>query len=138
MRRTDLTLVDRILIGLELAIGTFAVVGGAILMGDPTGRAIGFSPEMVVHTPFRDFFVPGLILVLAVGGFAFTVASGALLGRSWARLGHLAYGAVLFGWMVVLVFFLGWGSFLQPTFLMLGALIAVLASAQLRGGLNLG
>src|SRR5215470_8954944 len=110
MRRPPLTLLDRILVGLELAIGSFAVVGGAILMGDPSGRAIGFSPELVARTPFPDFFVPGLILVLAVGAFAFAVARATLLGRSWAKLGHLAYGAVLFGWMVILIAFVGWGS----------------------------
>jgi hypothetical protein len=138
MARAPLTTLERILVGLELAIGTLAFAGGALLMADPSGRTVGFRPDTLAGTPFPDFFVPGLVLAVAVGAFAFAVASAAILGRPWAKLGHLAYGAVLFGWIVVQVLLIGWGNYLQPTVLMLGVLIAVLASAQLRGGLDLG
>src|SRR5688500_17317429 len=54
----------RLILVLELLLGVAAVVGGALLVADPSGRLLQLSTSLL--SGFSSFLVPGLLLT-AVG-----------------------------------------------------------------------
>jgi len=50
-----------------LAIG--AIAGGGGLVISPSGEALGMPVSMLAHSPFTDFLVPGIILLVVFGIF---------------------------------------------------------------------
>jgi hypothetical protein len=90
--------------------------------------AEGVPTEWLRDSPFHDYFVPSLILVVVVGGSS-ALATVAVLGR-W-RLGRpiaLLAGLVLLGWIAVQVAIIGYVSWLQPTVAIAGLSIIALAT----------
>jgi len=138
MSPPPLTVLERILVALELIIGVSAVVGGALLALDPSGHTVGLRVDLLAGTGFASFLVPGILLLVANGALPLVVAAATIRQRRWAGSGHLAVGLVLFVWLGIQTFLLGRASSLQPTLLLLAVLIAVLGAARLRGGLDLG
>jgi hypothetical protein len=44
-----------------------AAIGGVALLVAPSGALVGLSPGPLDATPVTDFFVPGLVLLVAFG-----------------------------------------------------------------------
>jgi hypothetical protein len=113
------------LIVLELCIGVGALAGGLNAL---TG-AKGVPREWLDRTPFKSYFVPGLLLFVVIGG-SMLVAAGLLLGgASAARLVSLEAGIVLLGWIAAQLATIGFRHWLQPLFLVLGLAVVVLSFA---------
>jgi hypothetical protein len=113
--------------GLLAFVGLNAVGGGAYgLAGAP-----GVPAELLMGSPFADFFFPSLILLVAVGGSA-ALGAAAVFGR-WphARRFSAAAGVVLLGWIATQVAMIGWISWLQPFMAVMATLILVLSAASL-------
>ena len=85
--------------------------------------------EWLGGTPFSDYFIPSLILIVAVGGSSLIAAIAVLLRLRFARL--LAFDAVvtLFIWLAVQVAMIGYVSWMQPTTAMVGLLVLLLTWA---------
>lgn len=47
--------------------GAGAVYGGWSLMTDPSGSAIRLSLNILDHTPYPDFLIPGIVLFICMG-----------------------------------------------------------------------
>ena len=125
-RRTKLGALGIVLVVLEVFIGIGGVVSGAMLIADPRS-GLGMGLGILEGSPFKDFVVPGIILLLAVGVFPLVVA-GAAIGRArWAALGHLAVSVVVLGWIVVELLLLGYLGFLQPAVVVYGVVMLGLA-----------
>lgn len=119
---------ERWLVGLEAFLGVWAIAGA---VGLATGRVdLGDSVDDV---PASSPVLAGLALGVLVGVPAIVVAAGAWRGRRWARPLHGAVGWMLIGWIVVQVAFIGLVSWLQPVFVLYGAVIVVLALQGVRG-----
>ena len=89
--------------------------------------AEGVPVELLEGSPFRDYFVPSLILFVVVGG-SFLVAAILVFANSpLARMSALASGAIVLVWIVVQVGIIGYVSWLQPTTAAVGLLILLLA-----------
>jgi hypothetical protein len=59
-----------ILIALLLFLGVSAIGGGGALIISPSGKLLGGLPlSILAHSPFSDFFVPGIILFTILGLF---------------------------------------------------------------------
>ena len=58
----------RMLAGLQSLIGSIAVVAGTAMVAAPDGRYLGIDRSHLSGSPFADYLVPGLLLVLFVGG----------------------------------------------------------------------
>lgn len=106
--------------------GLSALVGGFGLIGDPSGGNLGMDAAWLSGSPFNDFLIPGLFLLIVnglgnLGGFFTTV-------REHRRAGEIGlfFGAVMVAWILVQGFLIGYRSFLQPLYLGTGALQAVL------------
>ena len=111
-----------------------SAVAGAI------GLVVGFMniPLNVLYgTAFADFTVPALLLGIVVGGSALAAAAIALFGprrlallEPWRfdALASAAAGCIMVGWMVIEVAMVGLGSWLQPTYFVVGLLMIGLSA----------
>ena len=109
-----------------------AVAGAAGLLAAPDGSKMGWTTEQLRGTPFDDYFVPGLILLLTNGVLPAVVIAGTLKRSLWAYWGHVAVGAALVGWIVIQLLLIGYGALIQPLFGLLGLVIAGLGVVALR------
>ncbi|MFH0916041.1 MAG: hypothetical protein V1912_06285 [bacterium] len=113
------------LIVLEILIGVGALAGGVYAFAG----AKGIPREWLQGTPFRTYFVPGLVLFVVIGGSMLT-AAGLLLGSaSVARLVSLEAGIVLLGWVATQLATIGYRHWLQPLFLAFGLAVVALSFA---------
>ena len=88
--------------------------------------AKGVPTEWLKGSPFRDYFVPGLVLLVVVGGSFAVAAIAVFAGLRIARLAALAAGTVVLGWLAVQVTIIGYVSWMQPTTAIAGVSVLVL------------
>ena len=110
-----------------------AIGGGVGLVHDPV-KNIGLSLDLLKGTPFKDYLIPGLILLIVVGLFSLLVFVGLLLRSKAAWWLSLASGGGLVIWIIAEVALLGYlpgaGIGLQIVFGLVGAAILVLALSR--------
>jgi len=84
---------------IEAAIGLSAIQGGiALLRGD----FMNVLPiAWLAGTPFSDYTIPGLVLVIVVGGSALLAAATVFIDREWAVLVSVLAGLIMAGFEVV-------------------------------------
>jgi hypothetical protein len=118
------------LAGLSAFVLLGALSGGACLVAWPRdGGPLRMPPEWMTGTLFGSYRLPGLVLLLAVGGSAAVSLVGLLGRRPWARPAALSAGAILLAWIAVQIAILGLVHPLQP---LLGAVGAALVGSALR------
>jgi hypothetical protein len=92
-----------------------------------TGAA-GVPTEWLEGSPFRDYFVPSLILLVVVGG-SFIVAAIAVFARlRAARFAVFVAALVVLGWLTVQMAIIGYVSWMQPATAVAGVLVLILGS----------
>lgn len=89
--------------------------------------AKGIPSEWLRDSPFPDYFVPSLILMVVVGG-GFLAAAVAVFAK-WRhdRTLTVAAALIVFGWLAVEVAIIGYVSWMQPATAIAGAVILALA-----------
>jgi len=117
--------------GLTLFTGLTAIAGGLELMIFEDGA--GWLPppaEALAHSPFADYFLPGLILLVCVGLASF--AAGVLVIRRHAsdELAVAVAGALLTGYIAIEMYLLRSAHPLQIAYLVIG-LLTMAAAARL-------
>ena len=105
---------------LQAFVGVTAIVSGALLVAAPSGALLQAPPEMLQATPFRDFLIPGIILVL-VNGFG-QGAAAMLTFRRHPRAppAGAVFGLGLMIWIFVQVNMIGGGHWLQYSYFAIG------------------
>jgi len=88
--------------------------------------AKGVPTEWLKGSPFPDYFVPSLILLVVVGGSFIVAAMAVFTGLRIARLAALTAGIVVLGWLAVQLAIIGYVSWMQPTTAIAGVLVRVL------------
>jgi hypothetical protein len=112
-----------ILLGsLQAVNGLSALLGGFMLIQDPTGESLGLKAEWLQNTPFPNYLIPGIVLFLLIG---VTNVWGMWLSfnkkAKRAAFGTL-FGLILMGWIIAQVLWIGYKDFLQPLFFTTGLL----------------
>ena len=107
-----------------LAFGALNALGGGYY--GLTG-AVGVPTEWLEGSPFSDYFIPSLILLVVVGGSFVIAAIVVFAGLRIARVASLAAGLVVLGWLVAQVAIIGYVSWMQPTTAVAGVLVLVLS-----------
>ncbi len=79
---------------LQLFISIGAVAGGIALISTPDGSALGLPPELLEQLPFRDYFIPGLVLLI-VNGLG-SLIGGILTLRRYQLAGEIAIALGIF------------------------------------------
>jgi hypothetical protein len=123
---------SRVLIVLELLIGAFAIAGGVALLSGPTGGALGFDVAMM-RGAFGSFTIPAIALLL-MGAMLGAAAFMTVRRERWATVASALAGATLLLWIAVQWMIIGFNSWTQPVFFLVGALIFFLSSEQWRDG----
>jgi nitroimidazol reductase NimA-like FMN-containing flavoprotein (pyridoxamine 5'-phosphate oxidase superfamily) len=114
----------RYLLGGLLGFGALnAIAGGYYGLSGAEGVPI----EWLDGSPFADYFIPSLILLVVVGG-SFLIASIAVLaGRRISRTAAFAAGTIVLAWIAVQVAIIGYVSWMQPATAAAGVVVIVLA-----------
>lgn len=119
---------------LQIFVGIGAVFGGAALVIKPDGSILGVPLEFLQNSPFPDYLIPGIIL-LVFNGIGSLVA-GVLTFRRYRYTGELAvfFGGGLMVWIVVQVMILGyhWAHGLYFTIGLVELILGVLQRSAIR------
>jgi hypothetical protein len=81
--------------------------------------------EWLEGSPFDDYFIPGLVLFLVVGGSMLAAAIAVFADLRIARLAALGAGLVVLAWLAVETLIVGYVSWMQPA-TTIGALVILL------------
>ena len=92
---------------LQIFIGIGAVPSGISMITDPSGNGLGLTVEMLINSPFSNFLIPGIFLLL-VNGIG-SLSGGIISFLSYRFAGEIAAGLGLFliVWVVAQVWWLG-------------------------------
>jgi hypothetical protein len=132
LTRPPLSTSTRALLALELFVAFWAFAGGVGMMGG----GLDLPSEWLDGTPFADYFIPGLILFVVVGG-SMLAASLAVWSRSlFAGPVSLVVGFILVIWITVQVVLIGYRSWMQPTFFAFSLAIVALSIPLVAGFLS--
>ena len=119
----------RTLVGLHV-FNALSAVGGGIAL------AAGLLPvptDLLRHTPFDSFLVPGIFLAVIIGGSATIGAATLLAHRPRALLTSAAAGAIMIGWILGETLLVEGFSWLQGLYLAAGAIVVLASIRQARG-----
>jgi hypothetical protein len=112
-----------------LSIG--AIYGGILLVIYPDGSFFEMPLEMLSETPFPDYIIPGILLLLFLGLFPFFAFICLILKPDWPWFNHFnVYQHHHFSWSFALyasIFFVLWMNF-QFMFLGCGHIIQTIYS----------
>jgi len=107
---------------LQVFIGLGAVGGGLALVLEPSGANLGMPVEMLNRSPFSNFLIPGIVLMVVNG-------MGSLIGgvASFTRYHYageiaMALGIFLVLWIVVQVWWIDTFHWLHALYFSLGLL----------------
>jgi hypothetical protein len=115
-----------------LFAGLTAIWGGLELVFRPDGSLARAPLSLLERTPFHDFFVPGLLLCVVVGGIN-TLAGVLIIARHpRADAEAMVSGAVLAAWIVIEVLLTRHVHWLHGVYAMLGLTILAIASIRER------
>ncbi len=120
-----------------------AVPYGLALAIDPTGGLVNMPTDMLVGSPFRNFRIPGLVLLVVLGLGALLLATALhrepawslasklnpFKNRHWVWSATIAYGFALMIWIATEVIMIGFDSWLQPFHFCIGLAFAILPLA---------
>ena len=111
-------------LGSLLAFGALNAIGGGYY---GLSGAAGVPTEWLERSPFSDYFIPSLILLVVVGGSFVMAAIVVFAGLRIGRVAALTAGIVVLGWLAAQVAIIGYVSWMQPTTAIAGVLVLVLA-----------
>ncbi|MGY5851751.1 hypothetical protein [Salegentibacter sp. F14] len=117
---------------LQLFNGLSGLLGGFMLIKDPSGNSLNMKFEWLANTPFPNFLIPGIILFLLIGignvlGFWLSFKKN----KNRAQFGSI-FGLILMIWIIAQVAFIGYKDFLQPLYFSSGLLQAITGLAMVR------
>lgn len=101
---------------LLLLNGIGALIGGIPMITYPDGSANGIPLSYLEHSPFADYFIPGLVLVICNGAFSLLAFLGLMLNfrhHAWIVMGQ---GIFLLGWIIIQMIMIREVNFLHVAF----------------------
>jgi hypothetical protein len=111
---------------LQAFIGVTAAAGGFGLVSDPSGAKMNISLEWLNHTPFVNYFIPGLVLLIVNGAGNILASITTFVRNKYAPNLAAALGMFLVLYITIEVLSVGLRTPLQPLYLILGAIEFVL------------
>jgi hypothetical protein len=120
------TFIKIIVILMLLFNGIGAFYGGLSLITDPTGNNLQLPQNYLEHTLFRNYLIPGIILLCVNGFFSFLTLLTIMLKYKRADLFVIAQGILLSGWIIVQIILLRiFYAPLHGTLLTIGILLTI-------------
>jgi len=106
----------------QILIGLGALLGGWMLITDPTGGELGMSLTWLAGTPFSNFLIPGIILFTINGLGTFVGSVSTLKSARFSGETAIALGVFMMLWIIIQVSLIGYMNFLQPLYFAVGVL----------------
>ncbi|MBI5324745.1 MAG: hypothetical protein HZB41_05650 [Ignavibacteriae bacterium] len=120
-----------------LYIGGGGIYGGISFILDPSGKSMEMAPEVLNSIPLKNFFIPGIILLLIFGIVPLITTTGLILkhGLPFVRIKgnkpmhnwvwHSAYllSMALVFWILLQLLLIGYGHPLQVMLLGVGVIM---------------
>jgi hypothetical protein len=88
--------------------GLSGLIGGVGLVIDPTGKSLQIPIEWLDNSPFHNYLIPGLILLIALGLYPIVLFYGLLKNLNWSWFGTLILGIALLIWIGVEILVIGY------------------------------
>lgn len=101
--------------------GITALIGGGMLIYDPSGSPLRMTTAILSGSPFDTFLLPGLILFLFIGVSCIVIAFLEIYDRTYSTKLLLYQGIIMIGWIVVQLMIIKQFHLLQLLYLMIGA-----------------
>ncbi len=122
----------RLAILLHAFMAVSALPAGFLLVQAPDGSSLGLPPGLIAGSPFDSYLIPGLVLFIVLGGF-----NALLFILLLRKSGTFFYPSALMGlalviWILLQAYWIGWVSFLQPFYLLIGLIQLTLGWHGLR------
>lgn len=122
---------------LQAFLGIGAVGGGLMLLADPSGDTIGMPATVLERSPFDNFLVPGILLLVIFGIFPLLVLYGLVkkpdwrwaaplnpfkaLHSAWALSLYIGFGQII--WIMVQTYMMNAVSVIHVLYTCVGLLI---------------
>ena len=106
--------------------GISAVFGGGSLVLRPDGSLMEMPVEWMEGTPFSNYFIPGLILFLVIGGGSIASAIAAIRKITNYPLLIMLTGVALVIWIIVQIAMIRMLHWLQALYGGIGLLLIIL------------
>jgi hypothetical protein len=90
-----------VLLVLLVIQGLGGLAGGLSLSIKPDGSIMGMPTSLLDGSPFSDYLIPGLILLLVLGVLPLVAAAGLWLRRRWGWYAAFIVGCGLMIWILV-------------------------------------
>lgn len=110
---------------LLLLNGLGAIYGGVNLIAYPDGSSLQLSLSWLKYSPFSNYLVPGIILLVSNGLLSLAVIAGILMRAKISSLLVLLQGVVLTGWIIVQMLLIHTIYFLHAVMGTIGILLMV-------------
>lgn len=104
---------------LLLFVGIAAVAGGLGVILDPSGESLGVSVDLLIGSPFKNFLIPGIVLFTVVGLTSLLVSFLTFKQHLLSGGATIVQGFIMIIWIVLQVYWIGWLTRLQLTFLLI-------------------
>ena len=117
---------------IQIIIAAGAIPGGITFLIDPSGARSGTSSSLLINSPFVDFFFPGLFLLVIIGGGNLVSSIVTFLKIEVSGFLGIILGIILMLWIVLQVYWIGYGSLLQPFFFLIGSMETLIGYRLLR------
>jgi hypothetical protein len=106
-------------------IGLTAIAGGFRLVSNPNGIP-DFPIEWLNNSPFTNYFIPGLVLLIVIGFGNVLAGTVTFLRKRYSGSIAIVLGTFLILYMTIEVWFVGLRNFLQPLYFILGVIVLIL------------
>ncbi len=113
--------------------GITAVYGGWMLMRYPDGSGLMMTADLLQHSPFDDFLIPGIILFITNGLLSLCITWLTVLKVKYYEI--MVQGTVLIGWIAVQMILLQTINYLHVLMLGVGLLLIALGLLLHRRGI---
>jgi hypothetical protein len=117
---------------LLLFVSLTALYGGAFLMLSPNGETMEMPLDLLKQTPFKNYFIPGLLLFVFNGVFSLVALYMVLMRHRWAHPMVYMQGGILIIWILMQMFLIQQSSFLQVIYGAIGVSFLFLGTKHLR------
>src|SRR6185369_8440270 len=112
---------------LMVVMGAMAILGGGLLSIKPNGTLMKIPVTDLAHTPFKDFLIPGLFLLIVLGILPMFLAYALFKQPNWTIFKKLNlysdlawpwswavyYGLLLILWIIIEVQLVGYHTIVQ-------------------------
>lgn len=111
--------------------GLSGIAGGIGFLIDPSGASLGIPVEWLEGSPFANYLIPGLVLLIVLGVLPLIVVTGVWRRSRWGRISAIVVGAALLAWLAVEILVVGYQPEppFQAVYAALGVAIIVVATA---------